>query len=87
MPPKSYGVTDEKLVTKCANPNHGNVYEARAHKGKARLMFFYSEEEEAVIVCTNPFWKGQGNQDGAFSTCAKLKSIFEKYYDEPHKGT
>ncbi len=71
-------VRDEKLVTKCANPDYGDIHEARAHKGHARLMFFYSEREQAVIVCTNEFWKGKGSQDAAFARCAKLKQIYEQ---------
>lgn len=73
-------VHNEKFVKKCANPDHGDVYEARADKGHARLMFFYSAKHDSVIVCTNSFWKGQGSQDNAFGNCAKLKTIFDQYY-------
>lgn len=73
-------VHNEKFVKKCANPDHGDVYEARADKGHARLMFFYSPKDGSVIVCTNSFWKGQGSQDNAFGQCAKLKALFDQFY-------
>lgn len=78
-------VTDEKFVKKCANPAYGDVYEARAHRGHARLMFFYSDRDDAVIVCTNDFWKNQANQNTAFGHCAQFKTIFEKHYHERPK--
>ena len=76
-------VTDPRLVKKCAT--YDGVYEARADKGSARLMFFYSEAEEMIIVCTDGFWKG-GNQDTAFKHCADFKSLFDKnYYEQPKR--
>ncbi len=69
-------VTDETKVTKSADPDHGDIYELRAHKGHARLFFFYSDQGEAVIVCTNAYWKGKGSQQQAFALCARLKSIY-----------
>lgn len=69
-------VHDETKVTKSADSDHGDVYEIRAHKGHARLFFFYSESDESVIVCTNSFWKGKGSQSAAFALCAKLKALF-----------
>jgi hypothetical protein len=74
-------VTDEKFVKKSANSDDGNVYEARADKGHARLMFFYCEEEKA-IVCTNSFWKNRDNQNVAFTRCARFKELFEKHRNE-----
>lgn len=73
-------VHNEKFVKKCANPDHGDVYEARADKGHARLMFFYSPRDGSVIVCTNSFWKGQGSQDNSFGLCAKMKALFDQHY-------
>ena len=71
-------VPDQNKVKRSENPAHGDVYEMRAHKGHARMMFFYSERDDAVVaVCTNDFWKGKGSQDGAFARCAKLKQLYE----------
>ena len=71
-------VPDENKVKRGENPAHGEVYEMRAHKGHARLMFFYSERDDAaVVVCTNDYWKGKGSQDAAFARCAKLKQLYE----------
>jgi hypothetical protein len=80
-------VQNEKHVKKSSNPNHDNIYEIRAHKGHARLMFFYSEDEgTAIFVCTNPYWKGKGSQDQAFETCNKLKLAYEKQKMEEAKN-
>jgi mRNA-degrading endonuclease RelE of RelBE toxin-antitoxin system len=71
-------VRDEKHVKKSSNADHENVYEMRAHRGHARLMFFYSEEDEAVVVCTTSYWKGKGDQDTAFRQCSRLKQLCRK---------
>lgn len=71
-------VPDQKKVKRSENPDHGEVYEMRADKGHARLMFFYSERDDtAVAVCTNDYWKGKGSQDAAFALCARLKQIYK----------
>ncbi|MFP4166929.1 MAG: type II toxin-antitoxin system RelE/ParE family toxin [Opitutales bacterium] len=76
---QAHRVRDEKHVKKSRNPKHENVYEIRADKGHARLMFFYDDDAEtAVFVCTNPCWKGSGNQDQAFETCNQMKLAYEK---------
>ena len=69
---------DEKKVKKSQNPAHGQVYEFRADKGHARLMFFYDKIDGNMIICTNPYWKNRGNQDKAFALCSKLKDLYEK---------
>jgi len=80
-------VQDEKHVKKSSNPKHENVYEIRADKGHARLMFFYSEHEKtAVFVCTNPYWKNKGNQDQAFETCDKFRRLYEQQKLEEAKN-
>lgn len=72
---------DEKHVKKSDNPKHDKVYEIRAHKGSARLMFFYSEKNRSVVICTNSYGKAKDSkkeQDQAFETCHKLKQIYEE---------
>ncbi|MCC5843594.1 MAG: hypothetical protein JJU05_05020 [Verrucomicrobia bacterium] len=74
-------VRDPKKVKACANPAYKGTYEFRAHKGQARVMFFYHEEEESLIVCTVPFFGKGGSaqkQDTAFKQCHELKTHFEK---------
>ena len=74
-------VRDEKKVKKSANPKHDGVYEIRADKGSARLMFFYCEKTQAAVICTNTYWKTKSSkkeQDQAFETCHKLKQIYEQ---------
>lgn len=78
-------LVDPKKVKKSANSKHHNIYELRADKGHARIMFFYAEGDEAVVVCTVPYWKGRGKQDTAFQRCAELKMFYEKYYHEIKK--
>ena len=76
---QTHRVQNEKHVTKSSNKKHENVYEIRADKGHARLMFFYSEDEgTAIFVCTNPYWKGEGNHDQAFETCNNFRIAYEK---------
>lgn len=70
-------VTDEKHVKKTSKPqHHGEIYEMRAHRGQARLFFFYDNNKEAVVVCTNEYIKGKGSQDSAFQRCANLRKIY-----------
>ncbi len=71
-------VTDQRHVKKTEKTHlYGDVYEMRSHTGKARLMFFYDNRNESVVVCTNPYVKGKGNQDAAFKLCSQLKEIYE----------
>lgn len=71
-------VKDPKHVKKSTNEKHEDVYEMRADKGHARLMFFYSQKNKtAVAVCTNPFWKGKGDQNQAFEICDQMRKIYE----------
>jgi hypothetical protein len=71
-------VPNPNHVKKSENSEHGAVYEMRAHRGHARLMFFYSQKDGcAVAVCTNEYWKGKGNQNNAFAKCAQFKKLYE----------
>jgi len=74
-------IRDEKKVKKSDNPKHDGVYEIRADKGSARLMFFYCEKTQAAVICTNTYWKAKDSkkeQDQAFETCHKLKQFYEQ---------
>ena len=74
-------IRDEKKVKKSSNPKHDGVYEIRADKGSARLMFFYCEKTHAAVICTNTYWKSKDSkkeQDQAFETCHKLKQYYEQ---------
>lgn len=65
-------VTDEKKVRKSHVRGHTHACEFRAHKGKARLFFFHDEDDDRLIICTDGFSKGQGNQSRAFDRCEAL---------------
>ena len=72
-------IRDEKKVKK--SKNHDGVYEIRADKGSARLMFFYDHSTQSAVVCTNTYWKTKSSereQDDAFEKCARLKKIYEQ---------
>lgn len=69
-------VINPKHVKKSSNSKHGNAYEMIAYTGVARLMFFYDDREEAIIVCTNEFEKGRGDQSAAFQRCASLRDLY-----------
>ena len=74
-------IRDEKHVKQSDNPKHDGVYEIRAHRGSARLMFFYSEKTQSAVICTNSYWKAKDSkreQDQAFETCHKLKQIYDQ---------
>jgi len=75
-------VQNPKHVKKSANPRHGNVYEMLAYTGAARLMFFYDDEERALIVCTNEYEKSKGDQDAAFARCAALRELYLKHIED-----
>lgn len=80
MAGQQHRVRDEKHVKKCSNPRYPETHELRAHKGHARLMFFYDGRFEMAIICTNGFFgKGSGSQkqDTAFKHCYELKQIYE----------
>ena len=73
-------VRDKNHVKPSDNPSHANVYEMRAHKGHARLMFFY-HKGQAIAVCTNPYTKAKtshAEQDQAFALCNRLRVLFEQ---------
>ena len=74
-------IRDEKKVKKSKNPKHHDVYEIRADKGSARLMFFYCRKTQSSIICTNTYWKTKSSereQDNAFELCDRLKNIYEQ---------
>lgn len=74
-------IRDEKKVKKSNNPKHDEVYEIRADKGSARLMFFYCEKTQAAVICANTYWKTKSSrkeQDQAFETCHRLKQLYEQ---------
>lgn len=64
-------IRDEKKVKKSDNPKHDGIYEIRADKGSARLMFFYCGKSNSAVICTNTYWKAKASkkeQDQAFET-------------------
>lgn len=76
-------VIDQKHVKKNkdkkAQQQYGDLYEMRADKGGARLMFFYTPDAEEVIVCANPYWKAKpspAEQNQSFETCGKIKELY-----------
>jgi len=80
-------VGDERIVKVSDNHEHGEVYEFRAYDfdrqraRKARLMFFYDESDDALIVCTNSYEKGKGTtfaQDRMFEMCNRYKKEYER---------
>lgn len=71
---------DRKHVGKNQNPKHGDVYEFIAYTGIARLMFFYDDHADALIICTNALGKvnSAANQDAAFARCAAYRDLYLK---------
>lgn len=75
-------VTNQKLVKKTTNPKHGDVYEMIAYGDVPRLFFFYEEGTDNLIICTNEYDKGGGDQDAAFKKCADLRDLYRKHKNE-----
>lgn len=73
----THRVANKKRVKKTTNPKQGDIYEFRADKLHARLFFFY-DDEETLIICTNDYWKNKGSQDAAFEICAGMKAVYEQ---------
>ena len=74
-------IRDEKKVKKSKNPKHDGVYEIRADKDHARVMFFYSNDSQSAVICTNTYWKTKSSereQNVAFGICARLKEYYEQ---------
>lgn len=80
---QQYRVRNPKLVKKSADKKHGNAYEFIAYTNIARLMFFYDEAEDSLIVCTNEFEKGGGDQSAAFKRCVDLRDLYLKNRPKP----
>ena len=75
-------VRNPNHVKKCQNRLYPDVYEARAHGGLARLMFFYHRDNSGreIAVFTNSFWKNRGDQNQAFTRCDGFRHLFLQYY-------
>ncbi len=78
MAGQQHRLHNQKLVKKSSNPKHGNAYEFIAYTGVARLMFFYDEGSESLIVCTNDFEKSRGDQSAAFLLCTQYRDLYFK---------
>ena len=70
-------IRNPKHVKLSANPKHGNVYEMIAYASTARLMFFYDQAGQSLIICTNEYEK-KGDQDAAFARCAAVRDIYQQ---------
>lgn len=75
-------VLNPKHVKKSTNPKHGDVYEMIAYTEIPRLFFFYEKGTDSLIICTNDFDKGDGDQDAAFKRCADLRDFYRKHKNE-----
>jgi phage-related protein len=57
---------------------HREIYEMRAHKGHARLLFFYAQA--AVVICTHGFRKAKesaaAEQNREFEKCELLRKRY-----------
>lgn len=73
-----------------ADEAKSGVYEMRADKDSARLLFFYAEPPEqysrleGVVICLNDYWKAKQSkreQERAFETARQLKAMVERNLD------
>src|SRR6267142_261697 len=77
---QQHRVQNPKHVKRSANSGHGNAYEMIAYTGIARVMFFYDEGHEKIIVCTNHYQKSQGDQGAAFERCVGLRKLYFEHF-------
>ena len=72
-------------VERCDNAEYGELYEFRNNRCPLRLMFFFDENDQTLIVCTNDYQKSDaqrtksGGQDTAFSKCAQLRDLYYEH--------
>lgn len=69
-------VLNPKHVKPAVGASCDGVYEMIAYTRCARLMFFYDEQDDALIICTNEYEKGRGSQDAAFKRSAELRGLY-----------
>lgn len=69
-------VIDEKHVKQDAEKR--GIYEMRAHKGHARVLFFYDEDTNQTVICTLGYWKGRGDQSKAFDLAVRMMEIWKQ---------
>jgi len=70
-------VMNEKQVVR--GKGWPEVYEIRAHRGNARLYFFYTPDNSEIVVCTNSYWKSKRSkkeQDEAFQRADRLRQRY-----------
>jgi len=60
---------------------HKDIYEMRADKGLARLMFFYAPPDETV-VCTELFRKTDGGKDGQDTAFRRSEAMRQAYLEQ-----
>jgi len=70
-------VLNEKHVVR--GKKHTEIYEMRAHRGHARLYFFYTPDQREVVVCTNSYWKTKPSfreQNESFERAERLRQRY-----------
>jgi hypothetical protein len=61
---------------------YDGIYYMRAHRGHARVNFFYDNGSGEVVICTNAYWKAKpsrSEQNKSFGICANLREIYYRY--------
>lgn len=66
---------DPKFVKEDREKRGG--FEFRNNRCNLRLLFFYDDDNDQIIICTNTFKKSKNKaQDEAFAKCARLKDAY-----------
>ena len=73
-------VRNEIHVTKDAEDSE--LYEMRAHRGRARVFFFYAKDEEDTVICLATFWKAgpMRGQKTALKRARLLKELCKEHF-------
>ncbi len=67
---------------KAGKGRYKGIYEMRG--GQARLFYFLDSSGNAIVVCTNLYWKAKpsrAEQNQAFELCLELRELYRNCYE------
>jgi putative component of toxin-antitoxin plasmid stabilization module len=68
-------VINEMHVT--SDGARSGIREMRAHRGHARVLFFYDDDSCETVICVHACWKGRGDQSRAFDLAAEMMRLWK----------
>ena len=78
-------VAEQERVTNTNHVKRGrgypDIYEMRAHRGHARLYFFYTPAHKEVVVCTNSYWKTKPSANEENEAFQRVDRLRQRYLE------